>query len=162
MKVRRPYALHLTAARERSTERHLVRVFEVPADRESASESGHTHAPAQTVGQEGRGRLASHVRIRREHDLLDPVSLDPTEQLVDPQMLGLDAVKRGERSTEDVVQPPILVRPLDRDQVDRLLDDADDRPVATGVLADGAELFLGQVPALLAEADALLDLLNRR
>src|SRR5262249_747381 len=50
---------------------------------------------------------------------------------------------------------------LDRDQVDRLLDDADDRPVAARVLADRAELFLGQVPALIAEADSLLDLLDR-
>ena len=35
-------------------------------------------------------------------------------------MLGLDAVQRRERTAEDVVQPAILVRPLDGDQVDRL------------------------------------------
>src|SRR5439155_17425142 len=93
---------------------------------------------------------------------LEPVSLDTTKQLVDPQVLGLDAVERRERAAEDVVEPAILVCPLDGDQVDRLLDDADDRSVATGVLADRAELFLGQIPALLAEADALLHLLNRR
>src|SRR5256885_10307618 len=77
-------------------------------------------------------------------------------------MLGLDAVERRERAAEDVVEPAILVRPLDGDQVDRLLDDADDRPVATRVLADRAELVLGQVPALVTEADALLHLLYRR
>src|SRR6266536_2861371 len=75
-------------------------------------------------------------------------------------MLGLDAVERRERAAKDVVQPAILVRPLDGDQVDRLLDNANDRPVAPGVLADRAELLLGQVPALLAEADALLHFLN--
>ena len=42
-----------------------------------------------------------------------------------------------------------------------LLDDADDRAVAARVRADRAELLLGQVPALAAEADALLDLVDR-
>jgi hypothetical protein len=77
-------------------------------------------------------------------------------------VLGLDAVQRGECTAEHVVEPAVLVRPLDRDQVDRLLDHADDRPVAARVLADRAELLLGEVPALLAEADALLNVLHRR
>src|SRR5439155_19053922 len=45
---------------------------------------------------------------------------------------------------------------------DGLLDDADQRVVPPGVLADRAHLLLGQVPALAAEADAFLDLLDRR
>src|SRR5207245_9243903 len=48
-----------------------------------------------------------------------------------------------------------------RDEVDRLLDDADRRPVASGVEADGAQLLLGEVAALAAEADALLHVLDR-
>ena len=92
----------------------------------------------------------------------DAVPLDAAEQLVDPQVLGLDAVERRERAAEDVVEPAVLVRALDRDQVGRLLDDADDGVVAARVAADLARLLLGQVPALAAEANALLDLGDRR
>jgi hypothetical protein len=48
------------------------------------------------------------------------------------------------------------MRPLEREEIDRLLDDADERAVAARVLADGAELLLGQVAALTAEPDPLL------
>jgi hypothetical protein len=60
-----------------------------------------------------------------------------------------------------VVEPAELGRPLDRDQVDRRLDHADQGVVAAAVEADRADLVLGQVPALAAEADALLHLGDR-
>ena len=50
---------------------------------------------------------------------------------------------------------------LERRQVDRLLDDADQGVVAPSVEADPAHLVLGQVAALAAEADALLHLPDR-
>ena len=77
-------------------------------------------------------------------------------------MLGLDAVDRRQRAAEDVVQAAIFVRAFQRHEVRRLLDDADERAVAPLVAADLAALLLGQVPALAAEADALLDLVDRR
>src|SRR5207237_6208330 len=43
-----------------------------------------------------------------------------------------------------------------------LLDDADHGVIAPRVAADRADVLLGQVAALAAEADALLDLLDRR
>jgi hypothetical protein len=61
-----------------------------------------------------------------------------------------------------VVEAAVLVRSLERDQVGRVLDDADQRVVAAGVEADRAHLVLRQVPALVAEPDARLDLLDRR
>src|SRR4029450_12256314 len=79
-------------------------------------------------------------------------------ELVDAEMSRLDAVERRERPAQHVVDAPVLVGALDREQVRGLLDDADDRTVAPGVGADRAELFLGEVPALPAEADALLHL----
>ena len=148
-------------AGERPPERDLVGVLEVAADREAAREPGHAHAVAQPVGEVGGSRLARHVRVCREHDLLDPALLDAIEELADPQVGRLDAVERGERAAEDVVEPAVLVRPLERDDVDRLLDDADDRAVAPRVGADGAELLLGQVAAVAAEADALLHVGDR-
>ena len=76
-------------------------------------------------------------------------------------MLGLDAVERRECAAEHVVEATELARPLDRDQVDRLLDNADHRVVAAGVTADRADLVLRQVAAFVAEANAFLDLLDR-
>ena len=101
-----------------------------------------------------------HRRVRREHDLLDAVA-DPLDEPADAQVAGLDAVERRERAAEHVVEPAVLVRPLEREHVDGLLDDADDRAVAPRVRADAAELLLGQVAALAARPDALLDVGDR-
>jgi len=84
----------------------------------------------------------------------------PLQQLVDAQVAGVDAVERGERTTEDVVEAAELRGSLERDHVDRLFDDADDRVVAPRVGADRAHLFLGEVAALTTEADTLLDVLE--
>ena len=127
---------HLSPAGEGAAERHFVGVLEVAADGQAAGEARHADAAAQPVGQVRGGRLAGHVRVRRQDDLLDAVALDAPDQLVDPQMLGLDAVDRRERAAEHVVQAPELVRPLEREQVGRLLDDADERAVAARVAAD--------------------------
>jgi hypothetical protein len=108
-----------------------------------------------------RGRLAGRRRVRGQHDLGDAARLDAGQQLGDLQVLGVDPVDRRQRPAEDVVAPAVLVRALDRDDVARLLDDADDRRVAPLVLADAAALLVGQVEAHLAQADALLDLADR-
>ena len=92
---------------------------------------------------------------------MTPFALDAPDEPVDAQVAGLDAVERRQRSAENVVQAAILAGALDRDDVDRLLDDADDGAVAPRVRADLAELLLGQVPALAAEAHARLDVLDR-
>src|SRR5215208_6198219 len=76
-------------------------------------------------------------------------------------MLRLDAVERRERAAEHVIQAPELRGALERDQVGRLLDDADDAAIPSRVAADVANLLLGQVAALPTEPDALLDLLDR-
>ena len=108
-----------------------------------------------------RRRLAGRVRVRGEDDLDHSVALDAVHELVDPQVLGLDAVERRERAAEHVVEAAELRRPLERDDVDRLLDDADRGAVAPRVEADCAQLLLGEVAALAAETDALLHLFDR-
>src|SRR6266404_5950325 len=153
--------LHLAAARERAPERHFVCVLEIAADRQAARESCHAHSAAQTVGEVRRGRFAGHVRVRCEHDFLHAVALDAVHELVDAQMCGLDTVEGRQRAAEHVVQAAVLRRPLDRDEVDGLLDDADDRVVAALVTTDRADLLLGEVAALVAEAHTLLYVVDR-
>ena len=65
-----------------------------------------------------------------------PFASTRREQLVDAQVAGLDAVERRQRAAEHVVEAAELVRPLERDDVDGLLDDADQRVVAALVEAD--------------------------
>jgi hypothetical protein len=60
-----------------------------------------------------------------------------------------------------VVQPQVFAGPLHRDQVERRLNDADDRLIATGGQADRAAIPLRDVVAPPAESDPLLDGANR-
>ena len=90
-----------------------------------------------------------------------PSSAEPFEQRPDPQLLGADPVDGAERTSEHVVRATELPRPLDGDDVPRVLDDADDRRVASRVGADRAELGLCDVEAPLAEPHAVLHLHDR-
>ena len=54
----------------------------------------------------------------------------PGEQLADPEPVGADAVDRRDRAVEDVVEAAELARPLERQDVERLLDDAQPALVA--------------------------------
>ena len=90
-----------------------------------------------------------------------PFGRHALQQLVDAQVAGIDAVERRERAAEHVVEAAELGGALERDDVDGLLDDADERVVAARVAADRADLVLGQVAALAAEAHPLLHLRER-
>src|SRR5262249_47883857 len=142
-------------------ERHLVGVLEIAADREAAREPRDAHVLAKAVRQVSGGRLAGHRRVGREDDLDDAVFLYAREEVVDAEVGRLDAVERRKRAAEDVVEALVLAGPLDRDDVDRLLDHADHGTVAPRVSTDRTQLLLREVPALTAEADARLDVLDR-
>jgi len=58
---------------------------------------------------------------------------------------------------EDVVEATIAAGALDGEHIEGLLDHADDRAVAAGVLAVSAGVGLGDIHALGTEADALFD-----
>ena len=92
------------------------------------------------------------------HDLAYAVRGDTADQLADVQVLGVDSVDRRQRAAQHVVAARPLVGALDRDDVARLLDDADQLGVAARVLTDAAARADRQVEADLALADGLLDL----
>ena len=101
----------------------------------------------EPAGQvEGR-RLPLDVRVRREDDLLDgrTGAADSTATEVgDVELVGPDAPQRRERAPEDVVPPAELARPLEDVDVERLLDDREEPPVARRVGADRAGVLLRQ------------------
>ncbi len=79
----------------------------------------------------------------------------------DPQVVRADALDRADRAAEHVVATAELAGLLDRDDVLRLLDDAEHRAVATRVAADPAQLVSRDVAADVAEAHLLRDLGER-
>ena len=107
------------------------------------------------------GGLSGGGRIGGDHNLAHDSLLDARVELGDLQVLGVDAVDRRQRPTEDVVAAPELVRALDRDHIRGLLDDTDQLGVAALVGADPAARSVGEVEADLAQADPLLDLADR-
>jgi hypothetical protein len=76
------------------------------------------------------------------------------EELPDPEPLRPDAIDRRDRSMEDVIQAFELGRPFEREDVQRLIDDAQPMLVASRIPAapssfrgrGGRYLFTGRVP----------------
>ena len=112
-------------------------------------------------GEVHRGGLALDVRVRREDHLGDALGVDPAQELLDAELLGPDALDGRDRALEHVVATVELVGALDRDDVARLLDDAQHGRVAPIVEAVAAELALGDVEALPAPRDPRLRLGDR-
>src|SRR5690606_20295774 len=112
-------------------------------------------------GEVERGRLALEVRVGAEDHLGDALGTDPRDQLADPQLLGAHALEVVDRSLQHVVAAAVLAGALHRDDVAGLLHHAQDVGVTPGIRADAAQLALGDVEALAAEADLLLHLDDR-
>src|SRR6202521_5842250 len=153
-------AIDLATALERANQRHVVGVFEVAANRQAAGDAGHhRHMRSEQVGQVHGGRLSLEVRIGGQDHLLDPAGGHPHDQFAGSDLLRTDAVDRADGAVQHVVPTAILASPVDRQDVERLLDHADARRVAAGIGAEGARVdaAIGDVAAAGAVGDVLLD-----
>ena len=79
------------------------------------------------------------------------------EELADLEAVRPDAVDRADRAVQDVVPAPELPRPLDGEDVERLLHHAHPAVVAAGIAADRAERRVADVEAAVAEDDLVAD-----
>src|SRR5829696_1886417 len=160
----RPPLLERATTGQRTSERDLVGVLQIAPDGQSGREPRHRHVGRALVHASGdvqRRRLARRGRVGGQNDLAHVARLQPRVELADLEVVRLDAVDRRQRAAEHVVAAAELVRALDRDDVARVLDDADERAVPARVGADLAARALGQVEADFAETDAFLDLADR-
>ena len=89
---------------------------------------------------------------------VDALVVEAAEQLLDPELVGPDALDRADRALQHVVAAPELAGLLDGHDVAGLLDHADHGGVAARVGADRALVALGDVEAPGAERDLVLDL----
>src|SRR3954470_15011298 len=154
--------IDLSPSLERATEGHLVGVLQVAPHGQTACQpcDPKAHRLDQT-GEVRRRRLALQVGVGGEDQLGHRPVLQPHHQLPHPQVVRSDALDRRDRAAQHVVAAAELARLLDRDDVLRLLDHADDGEVAPRVAADPALLGLGDVPADPAEPHLVLDLGQR-
>src|SRR5438093_1750088 len=152
-------ALYRPPVREGLRERHLVGVFQVAADGQPACDATHTdaHRPQQ-LQQVLRGRVALDFWIRRQNDLPNGTIPDPCYQGRDLQIIGADALDRGQRAVEHVVEATVSACPLERKHVKRLLHDADQPAIAPRILANAAGVRGRDVEARGAEDHAPLHL----
>src|SRR3954447_8345469 len=144
---------------ESAAERELVRVLQIPPDRQPGGQPGDAQAHRLEQPREiGGSGLALEVRVRRQDDLRDLAGGEPRDQFAHPEVVRPDPLDRADRTTEHVVTPAELPGLLDRDDVLGLLDDAEDAGVATSVPAAAALLAPRDVAAHDAEADLLAHL----
>src|SRR5262245_19109345 len=149
---------NLAAALQGLGERHLVRVLQVTTDGQAAGDARHADAQRpEQLGQIERGGLALHVGIGGQDDLGDAARLQPRQQLADLDVVGTDAIQRGEGSEEHVVTAAVFTGALHGQEVVGLLHHAEHAVVAPGVGADAAGVLVGDVEAGPTGHDALLD-----
>src|SRR5205085_6035411 len=130
----------------RPAEGHLVGVFEVAADGEAAGDARDLHAERRDQpGQVHPCGFPLDVGIGGHDDLGNALSGNPGEQLRDPQVVGPDAVDRGDGAAEHVVAALELTGLLDGLDVPGFLDDADEGRVTPVGRAVPAELGGGDV-----------------
>src|SRR6185295_675144 len=79
-------------------ERAFVEIVELSSDRKSMGQLADADWKSfQSLGQiVGRG-LAFEGRVHRQHDLVDPVLGDATDELVDGEVLGPNALQRRQQ-----------------------------------------------------------------
>src|SRR5438105_15900174 len=103
----------------------LVGVLEIPAHREAAREARDAHrVVAERLRDVHRGRFAFEIRVRGEDQLADAARLDARDELRDLQIVRPDPVHGRDRAVKHVVHTLVLAGPLDREHIERLLDDA--------------------------------------
>src|SRR5439155_1455851 len=103
-----------------------------------------------------RRRLALDIGVGRQDDLGRLAALEPDQELLDLEVVGTDAVERRQGAEQHVVAPAVLARPLHRQEVVLLFDDAEQARVARGIGGDAAGGLGGDVEAGAAGADPLL------
>jgi len=109
---------------------------------------------AEGGGEPGGGGFSFEGGAGGEDDFIDFAALDAGEQVGGAELVGTDAVERREGSVEDVVDALIGAGAFDGGNRGGLFDDADETQVAGGAGAVGAGVYVGDVVADGAEAEA--------
>src|SRR5215213_650869 len=160
--------LELAPALHRADERHLVGVLQVTPDRNAAGDAGdRLDVGGEALGEVHRRGLAFQRRVRGQHDLFvrrafTRARLDPIEQLSYAQPIRTDPIHWRDGTVEHVVSTAEGARPLEGQDVERLLNDTQPAVVTSRVEADRADRPIGDVEARRAVDDLVANRRQRR
>ena len=135
-----------------------IRMFETTARGQALGDAGEPAIPAtQEFRQIVRGRLPFHIGTERENhfDFL-PRRLDPPDQWRDAQILRRDPVEWRKFPAEAVVAAAEGARAFERQDIRRLLDDAEDPVIARRIVTHSAAGLRGEESAHRARPDRFL------
>ncbi|CNJ09031.1 Uncharacterised protein [Mycobacterium tuberculosis] len=150
------------ATLQRTAQGNLVRVLQIATDRQARRQARQTHTQRHEHAREvGCGRFTLKVRVHRQNNLLDALIRQAGHQLTNTQLLRAHTRQRVNRAAEHMVAAAERTGALNRHHVLGLLNHAQHGRVAALITANRAQLRLGDVTALLTEADAGLHRGNR-
>ena len=143
------------AALQRAAQGNLVRILQVATDRQTRRQARQAHTQRHEHAREvGCGRLTLKVRVHRQNNLLDALIRQAGHQLTNTQLLRAHTSQRVNSAAEHMVEAGKGTGALNRHHVLRLFDHTQYGRVAALITTDRAQLRLGDVTALLAEAHA--------
>ncbi len=112
-------------------ERAAVDEFEFAAERHAMRETRRAHArPARDLGEQMRGRLAFDGGVRRDDQLAYLAFGESGGEQVESEFLRPHAVERRQPAEQHEITTAEAGRLLDRELVDRRLDDTEQLRVA--------------------------------
>ena len=157
-----PCLIPTHAARQRMRERAAVDVFQLAADRHAVRDAARFHLVtcASSAITCAVASPSTVVFVARIASLTLP-SASSASSCAKPELVGPDAVERRQMAHQHEVSAAIAARLLDRGDVRRRLDDAQQRLIARRRRADRTQLGVGEHPTALAAADALHCFLQR-
>lgn len=144
-----------------ATEGDFVGVFEIATGGQPACRPGHIHAERREEPVYIRsGRFTRHVEVHGQNDLGRLFGFDPLKEFLDLQLFRSDSFDGRNRAVQHVIATVIGTGSFERDQIERLLNDAD-RCGSGSIGADGAGILLGDVEAARAKYDPVFHVDDR-
>jgi hypothetical protein len=118
-----PVGSELAATGEGAAKRHLIGIFEVAADRQAARRARDADAEWIDGAEEvHRRRLAVRVRVHGEDYFFHIRPLQADEELAHAQLIWPDPLDGVDRPVQHMIEAVVLARPLQCDEIERLLD----------------------------------------
>ncbi len=153
---RRPVAFHRQPVRYAPGQRHLVGILQLTPKGDTPGDSGYATRPALKLFLDIIDRcIALNRRVQRKDQLLRLLLADTVDQRLYIQLLGADAVKRGNDPAQNVIGAVELLSAFDGDDLPKALHHTDDLLFTGKIGADRTDIRVGDVMTPLAEFDLL-------
>jgi len=139
---------HLPSCSKRLRNGDTVGVFQIAANGEPTRDARHGKAKGCKLSLDVQRRcLSFETRICGDDHLANPTLRHTVHQSIDREVLGSDAIQRRKSASENMIQAPELTGALDRADIRRFFDCADERGVTPLIAANRTQFVLGEVEA---------------